>query len=46
MISFMKLFPAAGSLEFIAIDLFGPPFETNKGYKYVIVITDRFTKLT
>lgn len=42
----MKLFPAAGLLEFIGKELFGPLPETKMGYKYIIVFTDRFPKLT
>lgn len=42
----MKLSPAAGPLEIMAIALLGPLLEANKGYKYFTVITDRFTKFT
>ena len=42
----MKLFPAAGSLAFVAMDLLGPLPKTEHGNKFVLVITDRFSKLT
>ena len=41
----MKLFPATGPLEFLAMDLLGPLPRTHQGNEYVLVITDRFTKL-
>ena len=42
----LKLFPAAGPLEFFAMDLLGPLPKTVHGNQHVLVITDRFTKLT
>lgn len=42
---YINLFPAAGPLEFVALDLLGPLPETSKGYKNFLVITDPFTKL-
>ena len=44
--SSMKLFPAAKPLEFLAIDLLGPLPRTPKGFRYILVITDRYSKLT
>ena len=41
----MKLFPATGPLEFLGMDLLGPLPRTHQGNEYVLVITDRFTKL-
>lgn len=42
----MKLFPATEPLEFVAIDILGPLPRSTKGHQYILVITDRFTKLT
>ena len=42
----MKLFPATTPLEFIAIDILGPLPRTRKKNRYLLVISDRFTKLT
>lgn len=42
----LKLFPASGPLESVAIDIFGPLLKTGKGNEYLLVISDRFTKLT
>ena len=41
----LTLFPAAGPLEFVAMDLFGPLPKTAHGNKHILVITDRFTKM-
>ncbi|CDF40922.1 unnamed protein product [Chondrus crispus] len=42
----LKLFPAAGPLDFVAMDLLGPLLKTAHGNRHVLVMTDRFTKLT
>ena len=42
----MKLFPATKPLEFVAIDILGPLVRSRNGFRYLLVITDRFTKLT
>ena len=41
----LKLFPATAPLESIGIDILGPLPKSKKGRKYLLVITDRFTKL-
>ena len=42
----LKLFPATSPLESIGIDILGPLPKSKKGRKYLLVITDRFIKLT
>ena len=42
----MKLFPATGPLESIAMDLLGPLPPSRAGNRFILVMTDRFTKLT
>lgn len=42
----LKLFAPTGPLDFIAMDLLGPFKKTDHGSIYVLVITDRFSKLT
>lgn len=41
----MRLFPATGPLEFIALDILGPIPKTKDGNQYEILITDRYKKL-
>ena len=41
----MCIFPPAGPLEFIAMDILGPLPKTSQGNRYVLVIVDRFSKL-
>ena len=42
----LRLFPAQRSLESLSIDILGPLTKTKKGHRFLLVITDRFTKLT
>lgn len=43
----MKLFsPSEGPLDFIVIDILGPLTRTNHGNRFIIVMTDWYTKLT
>ncbi len=44
--NFCKLFPAVSPLEFICIDILGPLPKTRKGNRYLLVMCDRFSKLT
>ena len=41
----MRLFSTTCPLEFLAMDLLGPLRRTHQGNEYVLVITDRCTKL-
>ena len=42
----MKLFPATAPLESMAMDLLGPLKKSKAGNRFILVMTDRFTKLT
>ncbi len=42
----LRLFPPAGPLESVAIDIFGPLLKTARGNQYLLMITDRYSKLT
>lgn len=42
----LKLFPAGEPLESVCIDILGPLIRTARGHEYLMVISDRFTKLT
>ena len=42
----MKLFPASKPLEYVAMDILGPLPRTKHGKRFILVVTDRFTKLT
>ena len=42
----MRLFPATTPLECCAIDILGPLPKSPDGYRFLLVVTDRFTKLT
>lgn len=44
--SFLKLFPASAPLEYVAIDILGPLPKTSHGNRFLLVMTDRFSKLT
>ncbi len=44
--SFLKLFPAAAPLEFVCMDLLGPLPRTARHNRFLLVLTDRFSKLT
>ena len=41
----MKLFPASSSLDDVSMDLIRPLLKTTDGNNYLLVITDRYTKL-
>ena len=41
---FLKLFPAQQPLQFVAIDILGPLPRTKSGHKYLVVISDRYSK--
>ena len=42
----LRLFPATGPLKSLAIDILGPLPKTKTGKRFLLVITDRFSKLT
>ena len=42
----MKLFPATAPLDSVAIDILAPLPKSARGYIFMLVISDRFTKLT
>lgn len=42
----MQLFPPKGATEFLAIDILRPLTKTNQRNRYVVVMKDRFSKLT
>jgi transposase InsO family protein len=42
----LQMFPPNEPLEFLAMDILGPLPVTSRGNRYVLVITDRFSKLT
>jgi len=44
--SLMKLFPPRGPLEMVAIDILGPLPQSSRGFRFILVMADRFTKLT
>jgi transposase InsO family protein len=44
--SFLKLFPASAPLEYVAINIHGPLPKTSHGNRFLLVMTDRFSKLT
>ena len=44
--NYLKLFPAREPLESVAMDVLGPLTKTKKGHQYLLIISDRFTKLT
>ena len=44
--SALKLFPARAPLEQVAIDILGELIKTPRGNRFLLVMTDRYTKLT
>ena len=42
----MKLFPATQPLQYVSIDILGPLTRTTRGNTHLVVITDRYSKLT
>jgi transposase InsO family protein len=46
MTSYLKVFPASSPLEYVSIDLLGPLPKTAHGNRFLLVMTDRFSKLT
>ena len=42
----LKPFPATAPLEDVAMDMLGPLLKTPRGNRFILVIVDRFTKLT
>jgi transposase InsO family protein len=44
--TYMKLFPPSEPFEFVAMDILGPLPTSKLGNRYLLVIVDRFSKLT
>jgi Integrase core domain/Chromo (CHRromatin Organisation MOdifier) domain len=44
--TYLKLFPPSAPFEFVAMDILGPLPETKDGNRFLLVIVDRFSKLT
>jgi Integrase zinc binding domain len=44
--SYLKLFPATRPLAYVAIDILGPLPKTEHANRFLLVMTDRFSKLT
>jgi transposase InsO family protein len=42
----LQLFPPSAPMEFIAMDLLGPLTLTERGNRFLLVVTDRFSELT
>ena len=42
----LRIFPATRPLESLAIDILGPLSKTTKCHRFLLVISDRFSKLT
>ena len=42
----LKLFPANAPLEYVAVDILGPLPRASSGHRFILVMTDRFSKLT
>ena len=42
---YLQLFPPAGPLEFVAMDLLGPLPNSTRGNKHILVVTCRYSKL-
>ena len=42
----LRLFPATTPLECVAIDILGPLPRFKDGFRFILVVTDRFTELT
>lgn len=41
----MRLFPGSSPLEYVAIDILGPLTESTQGHRFILGMTDRFSKL-
>lgn len=42
----LHLFPSNGPFELVAMDILGPFPRTKSGKRYILVVTDRYSKLT
>ena len=42
----LSLFPPSAPMEFVAMDILGPLTTTDRGNRFLLVVTDRFSKLT
>jgi Integrase zinc binding domain len=44
--NFLKLFPASEPLQYFAVDILGPIPKTEHGNRFLLLMTDRFSKMT
>jgi hypothetical protein len=42
----LQMFPPSAPMEFLAMDILGPLTQIDKVNRFLLVVTDRFSKLT
>ena len=43
--NYLRLFPAQAALKYVAIDILGPPPRTSSKHRYLLCITNRYSKM-